>query len=118
LMPLRYYQREAVDAVFDYWRTTPGHPLVDMATGTGKSMTMGTLTQEMVTDFPDMRVLNCSHIVELVEGNFKELMGIWPFAPAGLFAAALGRRDRHAQILFCQLQTVWNKADEIGWVDV
>src|SRR5690606_850406 len=22
------------------------------------------------------------------------------------------------QILFCQLQTVWNKADEIGWVDV
>lgn len=117
-MPLRYMQREAVDAVFDYWRTTPGHPLVDMATGTGKSMTMGTLMQEIVTGWPDMRVLNCAHIVELVEGNFKEMLELWPFAPVGIFAAALGRRDRSAQILFAQLQTVWNKVAEIGWVDV
>lgn len=117
-MPLRYYQREAVDAIFDYWSNTAGHPLVDMATGTGKSMTMGTLTQEMVVNYPDMRVLNCTHVEELVGGNFQELLGIWPFAPAGIYAAAMGRRDRHAQILFGQLQTIWNKAAEIGWVDV
>ncbi|MCO7729041.1 hypothetical protein NJB93_21015, partial [Brucella intermedia] len=32
-MALRYYQREAVDAVFDYWKAEAGHPLLDMATG-------------------------------------------------------------------------------------
>lgn len=117
-MPLRYYQREAVDAVFDYWSATPGHPLVDMATGTGKSLTMATLTQEIITGYPDLRVMNCTHVVELVEGNYRELVSIWPFAPAGIYAAALNRRESRAQILFAQLQTVWNKAAEIGHVDV
>lgn len=115
---LRYYQREAVDAVFEYWREEPGHPLVDMATGTGKSLTMAKLTEELITGWPDMRVVSVTHVVELVESNYRELVGLWPFAPAGIYAAALSRRDRHAQILFAQLQTVWNKVDEIGHVDV
>lgn len=117
-MAYRYYQHEATEAVFDFWSGTAGHPLVDMATGTGKSKTMSKLTREMVTSYPDMRVLNCTHVVELVESNFLDLMHEWPFAPAGLYAAALGRRDRSAQILFGQLQTIWNRAEEIGLVDV
>ena len=36
----RYYQTDAVQAVFDYWAEEPGHPLVDMATGCGKSGTI------------------------------------------------------------------------------
>lgn len=114
----RYYQTEAADAVFDYWAEEPGHPLVDMATGTGKSLTMAMLDQRLVGGWPDMRILNVTHVEELVGGNYQELIGVWPFAPAGIFAAALGRRDRHAQILFGQLQTIWDKAAEIGWVDV
>lgn len=117
-MPLRYYQREAIDAIFEYWREHDGNPLVDMATGTGKSITMATLTQELVTGWSDLRVLNVAHREELVEGNFGELVGVWPFAPAGIFAAALSRRDRHAQIIFGQIQTIWNKAQEIGHIDV
>jgi DNA repair protein RadD len=89
-----------------------------MATGTGKSMTMGKLTHEMIVGYPDLRILNCTHVIELVEGNYKELIGVWPFAPAGIYASSMGRRDRNAQILFGQLQTIWNKAEEIGHVDV
>lgn len=117
-MKLRYYQRESVNAVFDYWSEEAGHPLIDMATGTGKTNSMGTLMGEIVRDYPDMRIMNCTHVVELVEGNFKEFIGLWPFAPAGIFAAALGRRDAHATVLFAQLQTVWNKTRMIGHVDV
>ncbi len=117
-MALRYYQREAVDAVFEYWKSEPGHPLLDMATGTGKSMTLSTLFHELITGWPDMRLCCVTHVVELVESNFKELLGIAPFAPAGLYAAALGSREARAQILFAQLQTVYNKADIIGHVDV
>ncbi len=117
-MALRYYQRQAIDAIFAYWQDEAGHPLVDMATGTGKSITMATLTQELVTGWPDLRVVNIAHREELIEGNFGEMVSIWPFAPVGIFAASLGRRDSKAQILFAQIQTVYNKADEIGHVDV
>lgn len=114
----RYYQFEAVDAVFDYWREEPGHPLVDMATGTGKSGTMAMLTCRLIDGWPDMRIMNVTHVEELVGSNFQEFVEQAPFAPSGIYAASLGRRDRRAQILFAQLQTVWDKAAEIGHVDV
>ncbi|TDH35696.1 DNA helicase [Pseudohoeflea suaedae] len=114
----RYYQIEAVDAIFDYWSSTAGHPLVDMAGGSGKSGTMAMLIKRLYDGWPDMRILSCVHVEELVGGNFEEFVGMAPFAPAGIYAASIGKRQSHAQILFAQLQTVWNKAQEIGHVDV
>lgn len=114
----RYYQVEAVDAIFDYWQEEAGHPLVDMATGTGKSGTMAMLNQRLLEGWSDLRIMSVTHVEELIESNFKEFIGLSPFAPAGIYAASLNRRDAKAQVLFAQLQTVWNKAHEIGHVDV
>lgn len=112
-MPLRYMQREAVDAVFQYWgEETPGNCLVDMAGGSGKSLTMATLARECVDGW-GLRVLNCAHREELVEGNYKEFIGISPFADAGIYAASLGQRNGRAQVVYGQIQTIYNKADEI-----
>lgn len=114
----RYYQTEALDAIFAYWADEAGNPLVDMATGTGKSGTMAMLTVQLAEGWPDLRIMNIAHREELVEGNYAELVDQWPLAPVGVYAAALNRRDARAQILFAQIQTVWNKAQEIGHVDV
>lgn len=114
----RYYQEEATDAIFDYWSKTPGNPLVDMATGTGKSRTMARLDTQLVAQYSDLRIVNATHVVELVEGNYRELIEYSPFAPAGIYAASLGQRNARAQIIFGQIQTIYNKAREIGHVDV
>lgn len=114
----RYYQVEAITKIFDYWSTTAGHPLVDMAGGTGKSGTMGMLIKRLVEEYDGMRVLSCVHVEELVGDNFKEFLGLAPFADAGIYAASLGRRDTRNQVIFAQLQTVWNKAAAIGHIDV
>lgn len=118
MFQFRYMQTEAIEAIFGYWAEEPGHPLVVMATGIGKSATMAGLTCRLLNGWSDMRVMNVTHVVELVEGNFKELIGMWNGAPAGIYAASLNRRDRRAQIVFAQLQTVWDKAAEIGHIDV
>jgi len=117
-MRLRTYQRDSVDAIFDYWRGKPGNPLVDMATGTGKSLVLATLVQELLTGWPDMRVMVATHVAELIEQNFLELVGVWPFAPAGVYSAGLKRREGDKQIIFAGIQTVHNKAAEIGAIDV
>lgn len=114
----RYYQEQAVQAVFDYWEEEPGHPLVDMATGTGKSGTLAMLIKRLLEGWSHMRIMVVTHVEELVEGNFKEYISMCPFGPSGIFAASLGRRDHAAQVLFAQLQTVWDKAALIGHVDV
>ncbi|MBB4235072.1 DEAD/DEAH box helicase [Rhizobium esperanzae] len=112
-MPLRYYQEDSVAALFDYWREEAGNPLIDLATGTGKSMVMATVIQQLVEGWPDMRIMVVTHVAELIEQNFLELIGIWPFAPAGIFSAGLNRRDARSQIIFAGIQTVWDKADLI-----
>jgi len=117
-LTLRYYQREAIDAVFEYWRTEPGNPLIDLATGTGKSACAATLIIELLAGWGDMRIVSITHVAELIEQNYQELVGMWPFAPAGIYSAGLSRRDHHAQVLFAGIQTVHGKAAQIGHVDV
>ena len=117
-LQLRPYQQEAVDAVFGYWQSEPGNPLVDLATGCGKSAVAAELVQRLLSGWPDIRIVIATHVGEIISQNYQELLGLWPFAPAGIYSAGLGRRDRSSRILFCGIQTVWNKASEIGQVDV
>lgn len=100
----RYYQVEAVDAIFSYWQEEAGHPLVDMAGGSGKSGTMAMVIKRLLDGWGDMRVLSCVHVEELVGDNFKEFVGLMPFAPAGIYAASLavGTRARKSSLASCK----------------
>ncbi|QPC43470.1 DEAD/DEAH box helicase family protein [Kaustia mangrovi] len=118
MLKLRDYQRASIDALYDYWSREPGSPLIVLPTGGGKSLVIASLVKELLADYPDMRILNVTHVKELLVQNYQELLGIWEFAPAGLFSAGLGRRDAHAQILFGGIQTIASKAALIGHVDL
>ena len=93
-MQLRYYQREACDAVFDYWRNGGGNPLIDLATGTGKSLVLATLCKELIEAYPSVRILMLTHVRELVSQNAQALLRAWSQAPLGINSAGLGRRYR------------------------
>lgn len=105
-MDLRPYQREALDAIFGYWRNGGGNPLVDLATGTGKSVVIAELVKMLLADFPAMRVVMLVHVKELVEQNARAMLRAWPQAPIGINSAGLGRRDKRSQILFASIQSV------------
>lgn len=118
MLELRPYQRQAVDQLYDYWRDKPGSPLLVLPTGAGKSLVLATVCKELIENYPDMRILICTHVRELILSNFGELLNIWPFAPAGIFSAGVGRRDAHAQIIFGGVQTIASKTDLIGHIDL
>lgn len=118
MISLRPYQTEAIEAILTYWQTGGGNPLVDLATGTGKSLVIAKLTQDLLSGFPTMRVLMLVHVRELVEQNFQALLKVWPDAPIGLYSAGLGRRDSHHRITFASIQSVYRKARELGRRDL
>lgn len=93
------------------------NPLVVMATGLGKSLQMAMLKWHLMHNYPTLRILNVTHVKELVEGNYKTLMRLWPAAPAGVYSAGLNRKDTHAQITFCGIQSVAKRAATFGRVD-
>lgn len=117
MMQLRPYQSEAVDAVFDYWENGGGNPLVEMATGTGKSLVIATLMRRLQQDY-GARVLSLVHVRELVSQNYQTLLRTWPEAPAGIYSAGLNRRDAHHNITFASIQSVHKKARQLGIRDV
>lgn len=116
---LRYYQRAALDSLYAYWqKPDSGNGLIVLPTGSGKALVIAKLIEELLADFPAMRILNITHSASLVEQNFKEFIGILPFAPAGIYSAGLGRRDARAQVLFCGIQSVYKRVEEIGEIDL
>jgi DNA repair protein RadD len=115
---LRTYQTEAIDSVMSYWAGGGGSPLVDMATGLGKSVTIASLTQTILAAYPGMRVLMLVHSRELVGQNAAALLRLWPNAPVGVYSAGLGRRDTAQRIIFASIQSVYRRVREIGAFDL
>ncbi len=118
MLQLRDYQRASIDALYAYWAGGGGNGLIVLPTGGGKALVIAKIIEELLADYPDMRILNVTHSKTLVEQNFKEFVGLSPFAPAGIYSAGLNRRDRNAQVLFCGIQSVANKVAALGQVDL
>lgn len=117
-LSLRPYQLEAVQAVFDYWSQGGGNPLVDLATGTGKSLVIAEVIRRLIEEYPNLRVLSLVHVKELVKGNAEELRRHAPSISCGINSAGLNSRDTHQQILFAGIQSVSHKSRNLGSRDL
>lgn len=117
-MELRYYQREAIDSVYQYFSINDGNPLIVLPTGTGKSLVIAKFIEEAIDQWPDTRILVATHVKELVKQNYEEFVGICPFMDVGLYSAGLKRKDRHNQVLFCGIQSVYKKAYDLQRCDL
>jgi DNA repair protein RadD len=117
-MQLRTYQRGAIDALYAWWGDGGGNALIDLATGTGKSLVAAALCKELLERWPGLRIGIVTHVRELIQQNAQELLRLWPQAPIGIYSAGLKRRDARAQIIFCGIQSVHNKSQLLGDIDL
>jgi DNA repair protein RadD len=118
MLTLRPYQSESIAAIRDYWNEGGEHGILVLATGTGKSLVQATIAKDLIEEFQGFRVVCVTHVMELIVQNMAELLAIWPFAPCGIYSASLGRRDSQSQVLFCGVQSVWDKTSRIGHTDL
>lgn len=109
----RYYQRAAVDAIWDRIGKAKKGILVSMATGTGKSTVQAMCCQEAIEGWPDTGILIVTSVKELIRQNFEELIEIWPEAPACIYSAGLKTKDLSRQIIIAGIQSIWKKAYKI-----
>jgi len=109
----RYYQREAVDAVWNHLCSAPGNPLVVTPTGSGKSLIAAMLCQEAVERFSG-RAMVIAHRRELLVQNAEKIRKLIPEIPVGLFSAGLGRNQINEPIIVGGIQSLYKKAIEFG----
>lgn len=102
---LRYYQREAVDAIFKYFQHSTGNPLVVLPTGAGKSLTMAAFIHEAIQAYPSTRVLLLTHVKELIEQDAQAIINYWHEAPVGIWSASVGQKQKQ-QITVAGIQSI------------
>jgi DNA repair protein RadD len=112
---LRPYQEEALEALFAYWRANGGNPLVELATGSGKSLIIGELARRLMADRSrDRRILVITHVRELIEQDEKAIKAVWSAAPTGVYCAGLGRREYDADLCLGTIQSIYKRPELFG----
>ena len=107
MIQLRYYQQEALDALYNYFLTGHrGNPLIGLPTGTGKSVLPAAFIQGIMKNWPNQRFLMVTHVKELIAQNANELKEVWPEAPLGIYSAGLGLKQTAHPIIFGGIQSM------------
>jgi DNA repair protein RadD len=113
----RSYQAEAVDALFQYFASNKGNPLIALPTGSGKSLVMAMFIERALKAYPETRILKLTHVKELIAQNAATLKRLWPEAPVGIYSAGLSERT-FAQVTFGGVASVYRKAEHLGHIDI
>jgi len=113
MLPLRPYQQESVNAVYDYLRNRDGNPCIVIPTAGGKTPVMATICRDAVNLW-DGRVLVLAHVKELLEQTAGTLRDMAPDLDIGVYSAGLKRRDTDHRIIVAGIQSVYKRACDLG----
>ena len=118
MLDLRYYQQEAVNAVYAHLQAKPdANPCAVLPTGAGKSIVIAKIVSDAATLW-NGRILILAHVKELLEQNAAKIAALCPELQIGMYSAGLNRRDTENQVLVAGIQSVYTKAAELGKFDL
>lgn len=108
-LPLRPYQRDALDAVRDRFAEDDVLRLaVVLPTGGGKTVCFAHQSLEFLDQHPDERVVVLVHTDELVDQAYRKILDVAPHLAVGIVKAA--RNDVAADVIVASVQSLRNPA--------
>ena len=116
-MQLRDYQQAAVDAVYHHLRERDDNPVVVIPTGGGKTPVIATICRDAVARWQG-RVLVIAHVKELLEQAVDKLRLVCPDLDVGVYSAGLNRRDTQQSVVVAGIQSIYQRASELGAFDL
>lgn len=117
MLTLRPYQQNAVDAVYRHLRERDDNPVVVLPTAAGKTPVMATICRDAVQTWSG-RVLVLAHVKELLQQSVNKLKQVCPDLPVGVYSAGLKRRDTEHAVIVAGIQSVYQRAAELGAFDL
>jgi DNA repair protein RadD len=117
VVDLRPYQDAAVAAVYQHLAERDDNPCVVIPTGGGKGVIVGKICDDVVTRW-NGRILVLTHVKELVDQNAAQAGRFLSPLLVGVHSAGLKRRDIDHPVIVAGIQSVYQKACDLGRFDV
>lgn len=117
LLTPRYYQVDAVRAIYNHLRTKTNNPCAVLPTASGKSICLGMIASDVATKW-NGRCLVVAASKELLEQNAAKVKLCAPNVDLGICSASLGKFEPNKAVVVGGIQTIYNKAKEIGHRDI
>lgn len=115
---LRYYQEEAVKSTFDYINKGGKAGLVVIPTAGGKAFSICEIIKRILVNKSHVKILNLTHVKELIQQNYDSLKKLWPTAPAGIYSASVGFKQFQYPVVFGGIQSCYKKPELFGHIDL
>jgi DNA repair protein RadD len=114
---LRPYQSASIEALYSYFATHDGNPLIVLPTGAGKSLTLAGFIRGAIESYPTTRIVVLTHVKELIEQDAKAIIRYWNDAPIGIWSAGVGLKQK-AQITVAGIQSVHTLPTKFAGTDL
>jgi DNA repair protein RadD len=101
----RWYQEEAINAIYHYFTKNSGNPVIGLPTGSGKTLIPAIFIQRVLRHWPTQRFLMLTHVKELIEQAANVMNLVWPEAPLGIYSAGLKSKQLANSIIFAGIQS-------------
>lgn len=115
----RPYQSKVVEDLWSYFNThSDGNPVIEACVGSGKSMMVAMISQRAMQEYPGTRILVIVPSKELLVQNVEELYSVWPEASAGVYSAAVGRKQLGFDLTYATIGSIYKQAAVMGRIDL
>ena len=111
-LKLRDYQQDAVNGFWRFTRKTPGNTVLILPTASGKSVISAKIIQDTLSI--GYRVLVLCRQKELLVQNQNALSSIDSSIKSGVFCAGLGKKQTEEDVIFASIQSVADRAFDLG----
>lgn len=117
MLQLRYYQRDAVDAVIEHVKKRLSPAVIELATGAGKSVIVSELARFFVGVAPFKHVLCLAPSKELIEQNHERYTKGYGY-PASMYCASAGEKCLKNAVIFASPDSVIKQLDQISMLGI
>lgn len=114
----RWYQQEAIAAIYHYFMSKDGNPLIGLPTGTGKSLIPALFIYNVMRQWPNQRFLLLTHVKELIQQNADVIREVWDNVPLGIYSAGLKEKNPVMPIVYAGVQSAKNHPYLFGHRDI
>ena len=113
----RYYQGDAVQAVYRHLRTKRNNPCAVLPTASGKSICLAMIATDVVDKWHG-RCLIVAATKELLEQNAAKVKSLAPGIDIGICSSGLGKFEPDKAVVVGGIQTIYGKAAALGHRDI